>query len=172
MEFYIFRHGETLESSKGIHYSAENVKTADILPGSRAVIKGLAEYLKSVPTDFNTSSPLIRCVNTTKIINEVTGKVFVYDERLTEFTFQLGETFEQMAERTKNFLEELKTKNYKSIAICTHGAGISALKHLITKGEYTLEDLQDYPKPGVLLIIRDKEVEYLNFREDANTSKD
>lgn len=165
MVYYIFRHGETKESLTNTDYSVSNVYSAKILPMAKSKIVKIAEHLKDIPTDFNVTSPYPRCLQTVEIVKEITKKQFTEDERLGEFVFQKGETFDVMTKRIQSFLVDLQKKDYKSVAICTHGGIIAGLKHLLTEGKYNLNDLRDYPHTGVLLKIEDGNVEYFDFNK-------
>ncbi len=163
MELYIFRHGLTEQVKQNINYTIENVRTAELLPEGLPAIEKLALYLKNIPTDYNVASPFVRSVKTVEIVENITGKKFVFDNHLGEYVFQEGESFGQMAGRIRDFLNDLEQKHYSSVAVCTHGAIISGLKYLKTKGEFKLPELTDYPLPGVLTIIKDKTVSEIDF---------
>lgn len=68
-----------------------------------------------------------------------------------------------MISRVKNFYSELLTKETKTIAICTHGYPIAVLTSLISKGSFDLSGLNNYPRPGVLVVIKDERVETVDF---------
>ena len=158
--YYIFRHALTYALKTGTAYG-DAVLTAPILHVGRQPYKKMGRFLKSKRTDFNVSSPLIRCKQTTQIISEITGKEFILDERLTEFHLESRESLER---RLTDFLDEMNEKGFEKMAICTHGAVISALIGLLTpengKEEY---GLLNYPDPGVLVIIKDGHFEEINF---------
>ncbi|OGM18916.1 hypothetical protein A2686_03925 [Candidatus Woesebacteria bacterium RIFCSPHIGHO2_01_FULL_38_10] len=161
MIYFIFRHAQTFKTKYSIPYK-EKIKTARILPEGIPAIKGLSKYLKEKIIDSYYTSPFIRCTQTAKIISQITGRAFVNDERLGEF-MEPKETFDQLKSRVQNFLQDLEKEGGKCLAICTHGAVISALKHLITTGIYELENLPDYPDPGILLKIKNKKTNYFDF---------
>lgn len=163
MDFYIFRHGWTSESLQHIDYSKERVTAAEILKDKVYVIEKLAEYLKNIPTDYNVSSPFIRCIQTVNIVSGITGKLFAFDDRIGEYTFQTGMTFNRFSRRIKAFVKDISATDFTSVAICTHGGGISALKHYLTRGKYDPEDLRDYPNPGVLTVIKNNRIEEIDF---------
>ena len=155
--FYILRHG--LAVKPGEEYGSRTF-TAGLIPEGKPAIKKIAEYLKDKPTDINASSSVLRCKESAEIIEGITGKKFVYDKRLYEFH---AESFGSVEKRVKSFFDEVTHKNYKNILICTHGAIIGALKSLILTGNMTANSVLDFPDSGVLLKIKDKRVEEINF---------
>jgi broad specificity phosphatase PhoE len=160
MDFYIFRHGETYFSKNKLPYYEEQIESAEILPEGIPAIEKLAHKLKNIQTDANFTSPYRRCLQTTEIVEKISGKKFKIDERLHDFK---SEPIKKMAERLNRFLKEIKDKNYKSIAICTHGYPIAVLRSLITKGKFELDKLNYYPKPGILTVIKNGKVKLIDF---------
>jgi broad specificity phosphatase PhoE len=161
MDYYIFRHGETYFSKNEILYG-DAVESAEILPEGIPTIKKLADYLKDIKTDINFTSPYLRCRQTTEIISKETGWKFNVDQRLHDLNRQI-ETVSDMIKRVQNFWEELEQTNHQKVAICTHGYPISALIQLNTKGFVSEPMLNNYPKTGVLTIVKDKKVEPVDF---------
>jgi len=159
--FYIFRHGETHATWTKTPYG-EAVVSAEIIVEGIPAIKNTANYLKQVPSSFNASSELLRCRQTVEIVSEATGKIFVFDRRLNEL---INESFDVFKNRVMDFLKEIEIKNYENILVCTHGAVIAALKHLITKKRVEASELSDFPEPGVLTLIKDKKVQEINFNK-------
>jgi broad specificity phosphatase PhoE len=164
--FYLFRHGDTFVTKgqrvwyypKFIPETAfsygSKVFSASILDEAKPTIQKLAEYLKQVPTDFNASSQFRRCRQTVQIVEKETNKEFIFDKRLNEFVFETPWRFNH---RVKSFIDDLKSKSYDSVAICTHGIVIARMITILT-GEKT-----GFPKPGVLVIIKGTEITYKDF---------
>jgi len=121
--YYIFRHGLTYALQTSTSYG-DSILTAPIIDEGREAIEKIGEYLKDKMTDFNVSSPIIRCKQTSGIVSKITGKEFVFDERLTEYNMESQTSLE---DRLKSLLSEINEKDYEKIAICTHGAVISVL---------------------------------------------
>ena len=159
MNYYIFRHAETYFSNLDIPYG-EQIESAEILLEGIPATQKLSEKLESIQTDVNYTSPYKRCLQTVEIVNKYTGKEFLVDERLHDYN---AESVPEMFDRLSKFYDDLRSKNYKSVAICTHGYPIVVLQSLITKVKFTQKDLDSYPRTGTLLIIRDKKVELLDF---------
>lgn len=156
--YYIFRHGKAI--ADGEEYG-DKILSASLLPESVPVIKRVAEFLKTVPESKNFSSEILRCKQTAEIVTSIIGKQFTFDRRLNEF---YQESFTELSKRVELFLEEVCYSENGPFVICTHGAVISAMKHLILTKTYTLSDLYDYIQPGEMLIIKaNKEIEILNF---------
>ncbi len=158
--FYLVRHGLATHSTTGY---GDKVYTAELLPEGIASIERLAAYLQTVPTDMNASSELIRCRQTAAIITKATAKTFVFDSRLNEYWPGSKEPFILFHDRIQNFLDELKTKKEKQILIVTHGAGIAAIKSFVLKKNFAISQLFDYPKTGALVIIKEGNIETIDF---------
>ncbi|MDO8429051.1 MAG: histidine phosphatase family protein [Candidatus Daviesbacteria bacterium] len=166
MTFYIFRHGETFVTRDRVGYGP-NILDAPILEEGKEALLRLAVYLKGIKSDFAVSSEILRCRQTVEIVSKISGKKFEFDSRLNEFSLNElnNETFEVFLSRVQSFMNEVKAKKYDSVLICTHGAVIAVLKHLITTGVVSMEDIPDYPNPGILMIIKDQSVEEISFRD-------
>lgn len=158
--FYITRHGLATHSTNGY---GDKVYTATLLPEGIPPITRMAEYLRTIPTEINTSSELIRCRQTADIISKKTGKEFTFDKRLNEYWEESPEPFSAFHDRIKNFFEEIKTKKEKHILIVTHGAGIAALKNFILTGTFDTSRLFDFQPCGALLTIRRGKEEIIDF---------
>lgn len=165
--YYITRHGETFASLKNTGYGFR-IRSAPIIQAGIPTIERLAEYLKEIPTDYNASSQYNRCRQTAKIITDIAGKQFVFDKRLNEFFF---ETFWHLENRLRDFLTEMEESKHKSFLICTHGACISGLVMLLTKGDYRAGDLLSYPPPGILIKIKDGKVTQYDFNEKSTAGR-
>lgn len=160
--FFLFRHGITFASEDDTPYG-EAILTAPMLSQGIPAVTRLGKYLKNIETDFNLSSPLLRCQQTVEIITKESGKVFEFEERVIEY---YKETFEQFRERIANYLKVLEESSHQNILICTHGAVIAGFKHLLLEGKFEENpDLHDYPKTGVLLNIREGKIEEISFRD-------
>lgn len=157
--FYIFRHGETFASRDKVPYGDRQYET-EVLPEGIEPIKRLANYLSFTKTDFHYTSELIRCLQTSQIVTQITGKKFEQNSLLNEY---LEDSFDQFRERVKKFVDQANQETNKTFLICTHGAVISALKHLIIFGEYEEHDLMDFPVPGTLMILNNTGSEIVDF---------
>lgn len=167
-KFYIFRHGETFAtvSLKTQRFGAigaygRKIYSANILESGKPVLEKMGEFLKDKPTNINFTSPFRRCLQTAEIISEKTGKGFVVDKRLGEYIFG---TLYGFKNRVKSILDFIEVEDYTSVAICTHGVVISALKNLILRDDFSFADRNDYPNPGVLWIIDKGEFKEIDFR--------
>lgn len=164
-DFYIFRHGNTVRTDniflKFFGHTSDSSKL-EILPKAKYALEKIGGFLKDVKTDINFSSPYLRCLQSVEIVTKVSGKKFRIDERLHEFERD-GETTKSLEERVRSFLEDVKKKNYSSVSICTHGAVIGAIKHLVTENKFQTFDIFNYPDPGNLIVIKDKKIEEIDF---------
>jgi broad specificity phosphatase PhoE len=155
--WYILRHALSTYSKHGY---GEEILTAQILPQETAPYKKMAQYLKSVENSSNYSSEIIRCRQTAEIISKETGKLFIIDKRLNEYH---QETFIQLRRRVSDWLTDVQKDPKENVIVCTHGAVIAVLKQLIIEGVSDEDHQLDYPQCGELLIIKNKELELINF---------
>lgn len=155
--FYIFRHGLATKSLLGY---GNKIVTAELLPEGKPPIEKIGKYLKNITTQYNVRSEFIRCQQTAAIVTKETGKEFATDKRLNEYH---NESFGELRNRVKDFLQDIEKSDNTDILICTHGAVIAALKNLITKNSFTVLQLFDYPKTGTLVSIKNGKIETLDF---------
>lgn len=164
--FYIFRHGDTIETDNPLvgffGHKESDSRSINILPKATPALARIGEYLKNIPTDANFSSPYPRCLDSAKIVESVSAKKFVADERIRELE-KNGENFNEFTSRIKDFLKEIAEKKYSFVLICTHGAVIAAIKHFETGRRFFPFQVFDYPRPGNLVIIKEEKVSQINF---------
>lgn len=134
--------------------------TAEILTDAVPSIKRLGMYLKNIHTDKAYTSELLRCLQTSQIVTDMTGKEFEKFPLLNEFT---EKTFEEFKKRAQKLIDKLEENKKTTYLLCTHGAVISALKHLLIFGEYKHENLMDFPVAGSLMIIDRSGSEVMDF---------
>lgn len=159
--FYIFRHGITLQSKNLLEYG-DNEETASILDEAFPSLQKMGLYLKDIKTGINLTSPYKRCLETVKIVSEFSGKEFSIDARLGEYRADL-EDFPKFFARIKNLLDELTKQKYQSVLLCSHGYPISAIRQYLSGKEIDIARLEIYPKPGVLSIFKDGKVNEVDF---------
>ncbi|MCX7928717.1 MAG: histidine phosphatase family protein [Patescibacteria group bacterium] len=164
MKIYIFRHGQTIESKYNLAYSRERKLTAEILPETIPVIEKLGKFLSQVKTDANFTSPVKRCLQTVEIIKKVSGKEFEVDENIKEW-MDPEESFESLVQRVSRFYEKISSSNYNSVALCSHGAILAGIKSFFENQNFPIQNLHDYPSPGVLIVLdsKTKNIEQINF---------
>ncbi|MEK9143493.1 MAG: histidine phosphatase family protein [Patescibacteria group bacterium] len=155
--WYLFRHALATHSQSGY---GDNILTATILPEGIPPIERMAEYIRGLPKSVNWSSELLRCGQTTNIITKITGRTFTTDARLNEY---YNETFEVFRKRIASWLDGMMTLHPSIVLVCTHGAVIAGLKHLIIEGEFLESQSFDYPKCGQLLVVTRKRSAVLDF---------
>lgn len=161
MKLYIFRHGETYFSKNKLPYG-DKVSSAEILPEGVPLIKRLANALSKIPTQINFTSPFTRCLQTVEIVRKITEKEFIIDQRLHDWIPE-EESVQNVIERIISFAKDIENKKIERAAICTHGYPINALVSYFTKGYVREPDLDNFPRPGVLVTIDGKEVSYKDF---------
>lgn len=144
MKIYLVRHGEVNHNL----YKLYNREDEDLNETGIKQAKQLRDKIKNIKYDFIISSPLSRARQTATIIN-VDNKNIIIDDRLKErdpgslsgqplevtnreeywnyyTTIQYGtsENIKEFFNRVYNFLDELKTKDYKNVLIVAH-SGVS-----------------------------------------------
>jgi len=142
----------------------DKVESAEILEEGKPAIVKLANYLKDIETDVNFTSPYKRCIQTSGIVSEVTGKVYEIDVRLRDWDPRV-ESLPEHIKRLDNYCNELQTMNHElnTVSICTHGYPINAVIAYFTKGRILESELPNFPAPGILVTIRDKKLSYKDF---------
>lgn len=156
-KWYLFRHALATENKGGY---GDEIFTARILPVGIPPIERMAKYIQRLPKSVNWSSELLRSTQTTNIITNSTGRTFVTDARLNEY---YNETFEVFRKRIASWLDETIMLHPSVVLVCTHGAVIAGLKHLILEGEFLESQALDYPKCGQFLIVTRKRSTVLDF---------
>lgn len=159
--FYIFRHGHTNATLTGTHYDEISKWTADIVPETVNLIKNIAEYLKKFKFDYSVSSEFTRCRNTVNIISKITKQKFEFDNRLNE---DIEDDKDKFISRVSNFYNEIILRDYNNVAICTHGAVLAALKYLLLTGYVNSVQLNDFPPPGTIWVIKNKDFKEVVFK--------
>lgn len=144
MKVYIVRHGEVNHNLYKI-YSNKNEDLNETGINQALLLK---EQIKNIEYDIIISSPLLRTIHTSQIIN-FKNKEIIIDERLeernpgslsgksleitnreeywnyyTDIQYGTSENIQVFFNRVYSFLDELKTKNYKSVLIVAH-SGVS-----------------------------------------------
>ena len=161
MKIFLIRHGQCESNVVGRY----NFVNEDINEVGIKQAENLREKIKDIDYDIVISSPLLRAIHTTEIINAKNKKI-ITDERLVErkhgslegkstdvtdredywnyYTntkYATEESIPSLCNRVKKFLDELKTKNYKSVLIVAHN-GISKAFYIYFNG---------IPKDGKML---------------------
>jgi broad specificity phosphatase PhoE len=146
--WYIFRHGLATKSKMGY---GDRIITAEVLPEGIPPVQRMGTYMKTLPYSVGWRSEFLRCQQTAAIVTEATGNPFTPDPRLNE---QVTEPFEVVRDRVRAFVQDGRESGQPHLWVCTHGIVIAALRHLITRGDFSRRDELDYTQPGQLLIIR------------------
>lgn len=162
--YYIFRHGETF-ATKGNGLYWHKIFSAPILEEGKPTIIKLAEYLRDIPSDFNVVSPFLRCQQTAAIVTQITGKEFSTDRRIREYTFEIPWLFKK---RIISFIKTLEQSSYQSIIICTHSIVIEMLIQFLVHGHVSLTKRMYAPLPGVLSVIKGKDISTFNFNAPSS----
>ena len=153
MDIYIMRHGKTFWNEQGrIQGQSRN----RLSHNGRILVEQVSNECRGVDFDIIFSSPLMRTMQTSNIMNKYHNVKIVKEPRLIEvsqgdFTgrFKSGLTEEEkilkavrsktrgmegldsLILRTKNFYDEIKSSGYNKILIVTHNYNSSILEKLI-----------------------------------------
>lgn len=144
MKIYLVRHGQCNSNINKIY----NYKYEDLNNVGVEQAKELSKKIKEIDYDIVISSPLLRAKHTAEIIN-VNNKEILLDDRIqerkhgslegqsieitdreeywnyyTDIKYGTEESIPDLFKRVEDFLNELKTKEYKSVLIVAH-SGVS-----------------------------------------------
>lgn len=164
MRIYLMRHGETVWNKVGIIQGrSKNRLSSD----GKQQVELQAKKYKDVNFDFIISSPLVRTIQTSNIMNQFHGVKIFRDNRIIEvgqgiYTGRHKNTmsdddwknynnrpdgyemepYEDIVLRTKAFVEDLKSNYYdKAILVVTH-RWVAKILYYIFKGiPFTREDM-------------------------------
>lgn len=165
--YYLFRHGDTYETLHHLVYG-KNILIAPIISEAKIYIRKMGEFLNTKSIDLLVCSEILRCRQTAEIISNIIRNPFFPDQRLNEYdpdSPYTPETFAKFMARVSSLLAEFESGNFQHIAVCGHGSGIAALTNLISFGKFSEENFSDYPEPGIIWIIKNKEhIEKISFR--------
>ncbi len=166
MEVYIMRHGQTVWNVKRIVQGWSENRLSQF--GKEQVEKASNEY-KNVDFDVIFTSPLMRTMQTTNIMNKPHNAKVIKDRRLIEdkkgvLTGRYGssltdeekrmrvenpksmgiETFEEIFERTNNFANFLKeNKDFQTVLVVTHRSVASMLYSILREEEVDREKFNE-----------------------------
>ena len=152
MKIYLVRHGQCESNVIGRYIIDEDINETGIKQA-----EDLREKIKDINYDIVISSPLTRAFHTADIIN-AKNKDIITDERLaernpgslegksinitdreefwnyyTKVKYGTEERIPDLCNRVKEFLDELKTKNYKSVLVVAH-SGVSKAFYVYFNG--------------------------------------
>jgi len=150
MRLYWVRHGEA-ENNKNNIWNENPSKQVNLTGEGKKHAEVLAEKLKDANIDAIFTSEFPRTKQTADIINKfhkvksiesglINERKAGYDGEdffkmlpllKKEILGEGGETIEKLKKRVEKFIEDLKTKKYKSLLIVTHMAIIQTVKGLI-----------------------------------------
>lgn len=173
MKLYLVRHGQCESNSIGrYNYSYEDINEVGVKQAM-----DLRDVISNIDYDIVISSPLLRALHTAEIINAKDRKI-ITDDRLAErhhgnlegkslnitdrdnhwnyysdIRFGTEESIIDLCNRVKEFLDELKTKDYKSVLIVSH-SGVSKAFYVYFNG---------VPKDGKLLKLGLKNTEIKEY---------
>ena len=144
MKVYIVRHGQVPHNALGQYNTADE----DLTELGIEQAKELRDKIKNIDFDIIISSPLNRARHTAEIIN-INNQKIIYDDRIRErscgnlsgkpldvtnreeywnyntvLQYGTSENIKLFFKRIYSFLNELKTKGYKTVLVVAH-SGVS-----------------------------------------------
>lgn len=165
MKLYIMRHGTTVWNEKRIIQGRSQNRLSR---NGKALVEETAKHNKDVEIDVIFASPLMRTMQTANIFNKYHNVKIIKDERLTEIDQGIFskrpfsslndeekiqqrikvksckmECYEEVLERTKNFLAFLKQNTeFDKVLVVTHSIIASLLDNLINNIEIDFSNKQ------------------------------
>ena len=169
MNIYVMRHGTTIWNEIGRIQGLSNNRLST---EGKKLVERTANEIKNLDFDIIFSSPVMRTMQTTNIVNQFLNLKVIKDERITDidqgifagrFKTSLTEhekylrkthdkncgveSWEETFLRVKDFMNEIKSKKeYKNILIVTH----------------------DYPATCIENILTDKDIDFKNYTHSRN----
>jgi alpha-ribazole phosphatase len=163
-DIYLLRHGETVLNQKKVYYGRID---CDLTSKGVHQAKTLNPFFSRLEPDLVYTSPLLRAVHTADLVLGETDALRVADERLSELSFgdwegkhfeelsgdplyekwckdwqhtapPQGESFADMAERTRCFFSDLMDSAEERILVVSHHAVLQQLM------AYLLEETADH----------------------------
>lgn len=167
MKIYLVRHGEVMHNKLKIYNNSDE----DLNKTGIKQAKALREKIKDINYDIIISSPLLRAIHTANIIN-IKNKEIIIDKKLKErnpgnlsgypvekvtdreeywnyfskIQYGTSENIQTFFEKIKDFLDDLKYKNYNSVIIVAHSGvskGFSAYFDGICDGKFLNRGLKN-----------------------------
>lgn len=167
MKFYLARHTQTNYNVQGICNSDPSVDVHITELGVEQA-QSLADQLADVDFDVIIVSELKRTHQTADIINEYHLKPLIVEKRLNDnnigcegqtdrqwkeallaspdkwnMAINDGETLEQVRVRVREFLNDLRTKDYEAVLVVTHGWIIKLIHQILTNASFEETDAYD-----------------------------
>ena len=163
VKIILVRHGQTLANVKKVFYGRDNQDPNTLLTETgKKQAKRLANDLKNEQIDLIICSPLIRTIETAKIINTKHNAKIKIDKRIADIKIDINyagkdaqlyldvlqkdfwhgrlgksETSKELFKRIKNFIDDLKKyRNKNTILIVSHEDPIKIMKSIFEKRKY------------------------------------
>ena len=165
MKVFVMRHGTTIWNLKGITQGRTNNRLSK---SGRDLTNEVALRYKDIKFDIIFSSPLMRTIQTSNIINKYHGVKIIKDHRLIEIDQGIFsgrhkdslteeekvlkfsraescgmESYRSVYVRTEDFIKELSKQEYKSVLIVTHNVCASIISDILNNIKV---DFNDYKK--------------------------
>ena len=167
MNLYVMRHGTTVWNEKHISQGRSQNRLSK---SGKELVEQSATMCKNTPFDIIVSSPLMRTMQTSNIMNKYHNVKIVKDDRIIEIdqgvfagkkvstlsekeklqrierAKECGmEQFDEIFERTKNFFENLKKDYpYQNILVVTHNWIASLIEGMILNKDIDLKSIRHW----------------------------
>ena len=166
MKIYVMRHGLTVWNEKGITQGHTNNRLSK---SGKSFVEEVSLKYKDTKFDVIFSSPLMRTMQTSNIMNKYHNVKIVKDDRLIEIDqgifagktkFDLTEeeqtlksmrsascgleSYESAYKRAQNFINDIISKNkYQNILIVTHNVIASFISSILNKNNVNFNNSQN-----------------------------
>lgn len=162
MNIYVMRHGTTVWNEKGITQGRTNNRLS---ASGKELTEKVAKKYQNTKIDIIFTSPLMRTMQTSNIMNKYHNAKIVKDERLVEidqgiFTgkskfdltdeqFKLKnardksckmESYESVYRRVQNFIADLKANYTENVLVITHNVNASLIEDILLNIEVDFEN--------------------------------
>jgi len=174
MKVYVMRHGTTVWNEKGITQGRTNNRLSS---SGKSLTEQVSLKYKNIPFDVIFTSPLMRTMQTSNIMNKYHNVKIVKDEKLIEIDQGIFsgkskndlteeeikiknsrkgkgmESYQSVLKRVKDFLKEIKSnKQYQNVLIITHNVNASFIADILNNIEI------DFKNPNHLRNFNNAEI--------------
>lgn len=149
MKLYVVRHGQT---DYNLNHLMQGITDKDINENGIEEIEGVKELLKTVQFDICITSPLIRAINSLKII---TDHDYIIDNRIIERNLGVFETKESELYNKELYWDYKANSNF---------GGVEAIQDLFKRVEEFYNELKEkYSDKTILIVSHDAPIRALNY---------
>ena len=156
MKLYVIRHGTTVWNEKGI---IQGWSQNQLSKNGKLLIENISLKLKDIPFEVIYASPLKRTMQSANILNKFHNVKIIKDKRIIENNPGIfarrykkslteedlimmknhelckSERYEDVLKRAEDFVDYLRTTDYDTVLIVTHGLLVKAFYKVILNKE-------------------------------------